>query len=64
VGIPEVKRLLGRARRIWKNNIKMDFQELVFECMYWIELAQDRYRRRTTANAVMNFGLHELRAIS
>ena len=42
VGKPEGKRLLGRPRRRWEDNIKMDLQEL--GCMDWIELAQDMGR--------------------
>jgi hypothetical protein len=49
---PEGKRPLGRPRRSWKDNIKLDFNELLFECMYWIELAQDRDRWRALLNAV------------
>jgi hypothetical protein len=42
VGEPSGKRPLGRHRRRWEDNIKMDFQEVGCEGMYWIELAQDR----------------------
>jgi hypothetical protein len=44
VGKPEGKRPPGRLRRRWEDNIKMDLQEVVFGCMDWIELAQDRDR--------------------
>jgi hypothetical protein len=44
VGKPEGKSLLGRPRRRWENNIKMDLQELEFGVMDWNELAQDRDR--------------------
>ena len=44
VGKPEGKRTLGRPRRRWEDNIKMDLQEVGFCCMHWIELAQDRDR--------------------
>jgi hypothetical protein len=54
-GKPEGKRPLGRLRRRWEDNIKMDIQEVGFGGMDWIELAQDRYRWRTLANALMNF---------
>ena len=53
-GKPEIKRILGRPGCSGKNNIKIDFQELVFECMYWVELAQNRYRWQAIVNAVMN----------
>jgi hypothetical protein len=42
VGNPEGKRPLGRPRRRWENNIKMDLEEVVCGGKDWIELAQDR----------------------
>jgi hypothetical protein len=42
VGKPEGKRPLGRPRRRWVNNIKMDLQEVGGGCGDWMELAQDR----------------------
>ena len=44
MGKPEGKRPLGRPRRRWEDNIKMDLQEGGCEGMDWIELAQDRAR--------------------
>jgi hypothetical protein len=44
VGKSEVKRPLGRPRRIWENNIKMDLQEVGGDRGDWIELAQDTDR--------------------
>jgi hypothetical protein len=41
---PEGKRPLGRPRRRWEDNIKMDLQEVGFEGIDWIELAQDTDR--------------------
>ena len=54
VGKTERKRPLGRLRIRWEDNIKMDLQEVGCKGMDWIELAQDRDRRRALANAVMN----------
>ena len=54
MGKPERKRPLGRPRRRWKDNIKMDLQEVGCGVMDWIELAQDRDRCRALVNAVMN----------
>ena len=54
VGKPEGKRPLGRPRRRWADNIKMDLQEVGCEYMDWIGLAQDRDSRRTLVSAVMN----------
>ena len=54
VGKPEGKRPLGRSRRRWVDNIKMDLQEVGCGYMDWIGLAQDRDRWRTLVSAVMN----------
>jgi len=54
VGKPEGKRPLGRPRRRWEDNIKMDLRE-VGEGGDWMELVQDRYRWRVLVNTVMNF---------
>ena len=54
VGKPEAKSPLGRPRRRWEENIKMDLQEVGCGGMDWIELAQDRDRWRALVNAVMN----------
>jgi hypothetical protein len=42
VGKPEGKRLLGRPRRRWVDNIKMDLREIGWDDMDWIDLAQER----------------------
>jgi hypothetical protein len=55
VGKPEGRRPLGRPRRRWENNIKMDLREVGWWDMDWINLAQDRDRWPAVMNAVMNF---------
>ena len=54
---PDGRRTLGRPWRIWEDNVKIDFQEVECRGMDWIELAQDRDRRRALVNAGMNFRL-------
>jgi hypothetical protein len=54
LGTPEGKWPLGRPRRRWEDNIKMDVQEDGCGGMDWIKLAQDRYRWRALLNAVTN----------
>jgi hypothetical protein len=54
VGKPEGKRPLGRPRRRWVDNIKMDRREIGCDGMDWIDLAQDRDQRRVLVNTVMN----------
>jgi hypothetical protein len=51
---PEGKRPLGRPRRRWVDNIKMDLLEIGWGVVDWIGLAQDRYKWRALVNAVMN----------
>jgi hypothetical protein len=57
VGKPEWKRPLGRPRRRWVDNIRMDLQEVGCGYLDWIGLAQDRDRWRTLVSAVMNLGV-------
>jgi len=54
VGKPEGKRPLGRPRRRWKDNIKMDLQKVGEGCEDGMELAQDRDRWRALVSVVMN----------
>jgi hypothetical protein len=54
VGKPEGKRPLGRPRRRWVDNIKMDLLEVGWGGVDWIGLAQDRDKWRALVNAVMN----------
>ena len=54
VGKPEGRRQLGRPRRRWADNIRMDIQEVGCVFVDWIGLAQNRDRWRTVLKAVMN----------
>jgi hypothetical protein len=54
VGKPEGKRPLGRPRRRWVDNIRMDFGEVGWGNVDWIGLAQDRSRWRALVNSVLN----------
>jgi len=54
VGKPAGKRPLGRPRRRWLDNIKMDLQEVGYGGMDWTELAQDWDRWRALVNPEMN----------
>jgi hypothetical protein len=64
VGRPERKRPLGRPRRRWEDNIKMDLMEIRIDETNWIRLAQDRVQWRAFVNTVMNFRVpHRKQAI-
>jgi len=54
VGKPEGRRPLGRPRRRWEDNIRMDLREVGCGRVDWMELAQDRDRWRALVSAVMN----------
>jgi len=64
VGKPEGKRLLGRPRRRWEDNIKKDLQEVGGGCEDWMELAQDRDRWRAPLSMVMNLRVPKMQGIS
>ena len=55
LGKPDGKRPLGRPRRRWEDNIKMDLQKVGRGCGDWMELAQDRDRCWVLVSTVMNF---------
>ena len=55
VGKREGKRPLGRPRRRWEDNIKMDLQKVERGCGDWMELAQDRERWRALVSTLTNF---------
>jgi hypothetical protein len=54
VGKPEGTKPLGRPRRRWVDNIKMDFRDIGWGSMDWIDLAQDGHQWRVLVNTVMN----------
>jgi hypothetical protein len=54
VGRPEGRRPLGRHRRRWEDNIKLDLREIGFGDVDWIDVAQDWDRWRALVNTVMN----------
>ena len=64
MGKPEGKRLLGRPRRRWEDNIKMDLEEVGGGCEDWMELAQDRDGWRALVSTVMNIQVPKMRGIS
>ena len=64
VGRTEGKRPLGRPRRRWEDNIKMDLQEVGGRCEDWMELAQDSDRWRALVSTVMNLRVPKMRGIS
>jgi hypothetical protein len=54
VGKPEGKRPLGRPRRRWVDNNKMDLREIGWDGVDWIDMAQDRDQWRALVNTVLN----------
>jgi hypothetical protein len=54
VGKPEGKRPLGRPRRTWEDNIRIDLRDIGWGGMDWIDLAQDRDQWRALVNTVKN----------
>jgi hypothetical protein len=54
VGMPEGKRPLGKLRRRWVDNIKMELGEIEWDGMVWIDLTQNRDQWRALVNTVMN----------
>jgi hypothetical protein len=54
VGKPEGRRPLGRPRRRWLDNIRMDLVEAGWGDVDWIGLAQDRHRWRALVNSILN----------
>ena len=64
VGKPEGKRPLGRPRRRWEDNIKMDLHEVGGGCGDWMDLAQDRDKWRALVSTVMNLRVPKMEGIS
>jgi hypothetical protein len=54
VGKPEGKRPLGRPRRRWVDNIKMDLREIGWDGVHWMDMFQDRDQWRALVNTVLN----------
>ena len=63
-GKPEGKRPLGRPRRRWEDNIKMDLHKWDVRGIDWNELAQDRDRWWALVSTVMNLRVPKMRGIS
>ena len=63
-GKPEGKRPLGRPKRRWEDNIKMDLQEVEGGCGDWMELAQDRDRWRALVSMAKNLWVSKMWGIS
>jgi transposase len=57
LGRPEGKRPLGRPRRRWEDNIKMDLREVGIDGSTWIQLVQDRVQWWACMNTVMKLGV-------
>jgi hypothetical protein len=55
VGKPGGRRPIGRPRRRWVDNIKMDLREIEWGGMNWIDMRQDKNQWRVLVNAAMNF---------
>ena len=64
VGKPEGKRPLGRPRRKWEDNIKLDLQEVGGGCGDWVELARDRDVWRALVSTVRNLQVPKMREIA
>ena len=63
MGKPEGKRPLGRPRRRWEDNIKMDLQEVGGGCGDWMELTRYRDMWRALVNKVRNLRVQKMRGI-
>jgi hypothetical protein len=59
-GNPEGRRSLRICKHRWKDNINMNFRQIVWCGMDWIHLAQDRDQSAALVNSVMNLGFHQI----
>jgi hypothetical protein len=57
---PEGKRPLGRPRRMWTDNVKIDLREIGWDDVDWIDMGQDRDRWTALVNTVIKFGFHKI----
>ncbi|KAJ4450866.1 hypothetical protein ANN_02298 [Periplaneta americana] len=64
VGRPEGKRPLGRPRRRWEDNIKMDLREVGYDDREWINLAQDRDQWRAYVRAAVNLWVQQVTKVA
>ena len=62
IGKPTEKRPLGRPRRRWEDNIRMDLEEIGINAGNWVDSAQNRDYWRALVNAALNFRVHEPRS--
>ena len=63
-GKPTGKRPLGRPRRRWGDNIRMDLEEIGVNTRDWVDSAQDRDYWRAFVNAVLNLRVPEAMFVS
>jgi hypothetical protein len=57
VGKPEGRRSIERPRGNWEDNIEISFKEIGWEGMDWIDLGEDKDKRRAVVNTVMKFAI-------
>ena len=63
-GKPTGKRPIGRPRRRWEENIRMDFEEIGINAGNWVDSAQDRNYWRVLVNTALNLRVPQVRVIS
>jgi len=59
IGTPARKKPLGRPRRRWEDNIRMDLEEIGINAENWVDSAQDRNYWRALVNAALNLRVHK-----